>query len=168
MRRPSFRSCEKKAKARRGSCAEELQAPRARFRSKRPHPRTPFFTGEQDRVMHHPLSGVEVSRHSKPLFFAAALLAVVVTCQAHGTRLLPTGHLSQALYRGPQRAMPLSVSAAAAQGCQTVPVISAPVHRRTHRRASERFSLDLKNRFFWRLQKKWFLVNTVPKALAFG
>ena len=32
----------------------------------------------------------------------------------------------------------------------------------------ERFSLDFKNRFFWRIQKKWFLENTFPKATAFG
>ena len=87
-RRPSFRSCEKKAKARRGLGAEELQAPRTRFCSKRLHPRTPVFTGAQDRVMHRPLSGAEVSRHTLLLIPAAAPLAVMETCRAFGTRLV--------------------------------------------------------------------------------
>ena len=29
---------------------------------------------------------------------------------------------------------------------------------------AQRFSLDFKNRFFWRIQKKWFLVKLVPKG----
>ena len=49
------------------------------------------ITGAQDRVVHRSLSGVGVSRHSKPLFPAAAPLAVVVTCLALGMRLLPAG-----------------------------------------------------------------------------
>ena len=63
---------------RQGLGAEELQAPRTRFRSKRLHPRSPVFTGTQDRVVQHPVSGVEVSRHNLPLIPAAALLVVVV------------------------------------------------------------------------------------------
>ena len=54
-------------------------------------PRTPVFTGEQDRVVQRPISGVEVSRRSLPLIVAAALLAVVASCWAPGTRLLPAG-----------------------------------------------------------------------------
>ena len=48
-------------------------------------------TGAQDRIMQRPISGVGVRRCSKPLFSAAALLVVVVTCRACGTRLLSLG-----------------------------------------------------------------------------
>ena len=73
---------------RQGSGAEELQAPRTRFRSQRLHPRSPVFTGAQDRVVQHPVSGVEVSRHTLPLIPAAALLAVISS--APGPRDTPT------------------------------------------------------------------------------
>ena len=46
------------------------------------------------------ISGVGVSRHSKPLFFAAALLSVVVAYPVLGARL-PQHGFNRALYRGP-------------------------------------------------------------------
>ena len=49
LRRVSFCAHKKKSKMRRRSGAEELQAPRARFRSQRLHPRTPVFTRVQDK-----------------------------------------------------------------------------------------------------------------------
>ena len=58
----------------------------------------------------------------------------------------------------------MSASAAATLGAGSIPVTSAPVHRRTHRSMAERSSLDFKNRFFWRIQKKWFLVSHSPRA----
>ena len=48
-------------------------------------PPVPRFTEAQDRKVPSSISGVGVSRHSKPLFFATAPLAVVETCR-------PTGH----------------------------------------------------------------------------
>ena len=37
-----------------------------------------------------------------------------------------------------------------------------------HRRASERFSLAVRHRFFWRCQKKWGREKCVSKGAAFG
>lgn len=50
-------------------------------------------------------------------------------------------------------------SAAAAQGAESIPITPAPVYRKSiHRAYLGAFSLDSKNRFFWRNQKKWFLM----------
>ena len=62
LRRVPFCPRKKEPKTRRGLGAEELQAPRTRFRSKRLHPRTPVFTGAQDRMPCRIPSGAEVTR----------------------------------------------------------------------------------------------------------
>ena len=87
LRRVSFCAHKKKPKMRRGLGADELQAPRARSRSKRLHPRTPVFTGAQDRMMHPSISGVEVIGRSLPPFPLTAPLALVAIHRAHRERL---------------------------------------------------------------------------------
>ena len=88
--------------------------------------RTPVFTGAQDRVMHRPISGVGVSRRSKPLISAAALLAVVVTCRALGTRLLSAGARLGTLPRAVEGASLVGTSGSGA-GVQCILVTTAPV-----------------------------------------
>ena len=83
-RRPSFRSCEKKAKARRGLGAEELQASRARSRSKRLHPRTPVFTGAQDKIRVLFFPAHKVRTHEAPLFAVAPLCQVLIQVFCQG------------------------------------------------------------------------------------
>ena len=72
------------------------------------------------------ISGVGVSRRSLLPVSAVALLAVVATCWAHETRLLPAGASTRRFCRGPQALLLWHASAAAAQGCQTVLVTSTP------------------------------------------
>ena len=149
MRRVPFCPRKKEPKTRRGSGADELQAPRARFRSKRPHPRTPFFTGEQDRVMHHPLSGVEVSRHSKPLFSATALLAVVEFCRAFRARLLPAGSKTRRSAGGRRQCCFGTHQRQRRWGCSVSQLPQRRSMSGMRRRAGQRFSLAVRHRFFW-------------------
>ena len=89
-------------------------------------PGPPFYGGPVQEVQ-PPISGVEVSRRPLLPIPAAALLAVVEGCRAHGTRLHTAGASTRRFCRGPQALLLWHASAAAAQGCQTVLVTSAPV-----------------------------------------
>ena len=93
LRRVSFCAHKKKPKMRRGSGAEELQAPRTRFRSKRLHPRTPILRESRLRTAPHP-----VRRWGKPI-----LEATIFRCRSPGIcgklpdlRVTPSHSMGQA------------------------------------------------------------------------
>ena len=110
MRRVPFCSHKKEPKMRRGSGADELQAPRTRSRSKRLHPRTPIFYGAYLRTAPH-TSRRPKSGHSKHRFSLS---------------LVPTkGALPAALGRAPGWDGPLAAGASR----RPVRVLRLPMER---------------------------------------
>ena len=106
------------------------------------------------------LSGVVVNRRSLPPVPAAALLVVVEIHRAFDTRLVTVWLSSGALPWAAGSAATLVGTSGSGKRRFVCPVFVRRSMSGMHRRARKRFSLDFKNRFFWRIQKKWFLENT--------
>ena len=102
-----FLPAQKETKNAPGDGRGGLRPPRAWPRSLASSPPDPRFYGGQTEVMQPSPSGVGASRHTLLPIIAAALLAVVETCRAHGTRLLSAGRQNQAHYCGPLELLPL-------------------------------------------------------------
>ena len=124
-----------------------------------PPPKAPRFYGRADQGN----AVFSVRRWGKPThgapLSAAASLAVVE--RRPDPRDTPS-HSMVLARRSTDRAFASKPSTMERQRKEMLRVswLRAPVNRSTHRRTSQRFSLDFKNRFFGRIQKKRFLVNT--------
>ena len=114
--------------------------------------------------MRHPLSGVEVSRHSKPLFSATALLAVVEFCRAFRARLLPAGSKTRRSAGGRRQCCFGTHQRQRRWGCSVSQLPQRRSMSGMRRRAGQRFSLAVRHRFFWQDKRNGVGKNTVSKV----